>query len=76
VYVAFLANSAVFLMNGLDIDLSAQAGSFGPILWAIAAVLVSRSVGVFLLSRLGQGKPERWRPGPPSSTCAACIKTG
>jgi CPA1 family monovalent cation:H+ antiporter len=60
-YVAFLANSAVFLMIGLDIDLPALVGDFQLILWAIAAVLVSRAVGVYALSRLGHGMPERWR---------------
>jgi uncharacterized protein YaaQ len=32
------------------------------ILWAIAAVLVSRAVSIYLLSRLGPDLPSRWRP--------------
>lgn len=60
-YVAFLANSAVFLLIGLDIDLPALAADWRLILWAILAVLVSRAVGIYGLSRLGPAMPERWR---------------
>ncbi len=41
-YVAFLANSAVFLLIGLDIDLPALVDNWRLILWAIVAILVSR----------------------------------
>lgn len=60
-YVAFLANSAVFLLLGLEIDVPALASAWQPILWAILAVLVSRGVGIYGLSRLGTDIPERWR---------------
>lgn len=60
-YVAFLANSAVFLLIGLDIDLPALVNNWRLILWAIAAILVSRAIGVYGLSRLGRSMPERWR---------------
>lgn len=60
-YVAFLANSAVFLLIGLDIDLTALAVNWAPILWAIAAVLVSRAIGVYGLSRFGGEMPTSWR---------------
>jgi CPA1 family monovalent cation:H+ antiporter len=60
-YVAFLANSAVFLLIGLDIDLPALAANFPLILWAIAAILVSRAIAVYGLSRIGRAMPERWR---------------
>ena len=60
-YVAFLANSAIFLLIGLDIDLPALASNWQFILWAIAAILVSRAIAVYSLSRLGREMPERWR---------------
>jgi CPA1 family monovalent cation:H+ antiporter len=61
-YVAFLANSAVFLLIGLAIDLPKLLVNWKLILWAIAAVLVSRAVSIYLLSRLGPDLPSRWRP--------------
>lgn len=60
-YVAFLANSAVFLMIGLGLDVQALVSNWRPALWAVGAVLVARAVGVYGLSRLGQPVPERWR---------------
>lgn len=60
-YVAFLANSAVFLLIGLDIDFPAMAANWQAILWAIAAILVSRAVGIYGLSRLGREMPTSWR---------------
>lgn len=60
-YVAFLANSAVFLLIGLEIDIPALVNNWQPILWAIFAILVSRAVGIYGLSRLGRDIPERWR---------------
>lgn len=60
-YVAFLANSAVFLLIGLEIDIPALIGSWQPILWAIFAIVISRAVGIYGLSRLGREIPERWR---------------
>ncbi len=60
-YVAFLANSVVFLLIGLDIDLPGLAASLRLILWAIAAVLVSRAIGIYGLSRLGPDIPRSWR---------------
>ena len=49
-YVAFVANSLVFLLIGLDIDLNRIIANIGPILWAVFAVLVSRAVVVYALS--------------------------
>src|SRR3990170_1690931 len=60
-YVAFLATSAVFLLIGLEIDLAGLAGQWHSILWAIAAVLLSRVISVYLLSRLGREMPAKWR---------------
>jgi CPA1 family monovalent cation:H+ antiporter len=49
-YVAFLANSLVFLLIGLQVNVPALAANWQPIAWAIAGVLVSRVVVVYGLS--------------------------
>ena len=40
-YVAFLANSLVFLLIGLEVDLPALLTAWQPILWAIGAVILA-----------------------------------
>jgi CPA1 family monovalent cation:H+ antiporter len=60
-YVAFLANSAVFLLIGLDIELPALIADLRHILWAIVAILVARAITIYGLSRLGRGMPRPWR---------------
>jgi CPA1 family monovalent cation:H+ antiporter len=58
-YVAFLANSFVFLLIGLQINVPSLAMAWQPILWAIVAVLIARGVLVYGLSRVtaGLGEP-------------------
>jgi CPA1 family monovalent cation:H+ antiporter len=46
-YAAFVANSLIFLLVGLTIDLGTLASFAGPIGLAIAAVLVARAIAVF-----------------------------
>ena len=46
-YAAFVANSLIFLLVGLTIDLGSLASFVGPIGLAIAAVLVARSITIF-----------------------------
>lgn len=60
-YVAFLANSAVFLLIGLRIDVPALAANLGPIAWAVAAVLVSRAVVIYGFTWLARDVPAKWR---------------
>jgi monovalent cation:H+ antiporter, CPA1 family len=64
-YAAFLANSLVFLLIGLKVDLRTLGGEWQVILWAILAVLVARVVVVYGLSwissRLGEPIPLRWQ---------------
>ena len=60
-YVAFLANSAVFLMIGLDIELPSLLADFRHILWAILAIIIARAITIYGLSRLGPSMPGRWR---------------
>jgi monovalent cation:H+ antiporter, CPA1 family len=55
-YIAFLANSVVFLLIGLQIRLPVLAAAWGDILGAILAVLVARGIVVYgsgwLINRL------------------------
>lgn len=60
-YVAFLANSAVFLLIGLQIDIAAMASTWQMIVWAIGAVLAGRAIVIYLFSRLGGDLPRGWR---------------
>jgi CPA1 family monovalent cation:H+ antiporter len=59
-YAAFLANSAVFLLIGLLIDLPLLAESWQLILLAIASVLVSRAIATYLTTRYVARFPLRW----------------
>ncbi len=60
-YVTFLANSAVFLLIGVDIEIQSMLTHWSLILWAIAAVLVSRLVTVYGLTQFNRTLPKRWR---------------
>lgn len=64
-YVAFLANSFVFLLIGLQIDLAALAAAWQPIGLAVLAVLLSRAVVTYGLGwvtrRLPEPIPWRWQ---------------
>jgi len=58
-YAAFLANSLVFLLIGLQIDIPTLLGSWQAVLAAIVAVLVARALTVY-----GLGWATRWLPEP------------
>lgn len=60
-YVAFLANSAIFLLIGLSLDLPSLLSNWQLILWAILGVLIARAFNIYGLSRLGRTIPSRWR---------------
>lgn len=60
-YAAFLANSFIFLLIGLQIHLSALFQHWQGNLWAIGAVLLARAVGVYGLSRLEGDIPLKWQ---------------
>lgn len=60
-YAAFVANSFIFLLIGLRIELPLLFTHWQLILWAIIAVLVARAVGVYGLSRLGADIPNKWQ---------------
>lgn len=60
-YAAFLANSFVFLLIGLQIDLNILLSDWQAILWAILAVLVARAASIYGLSWIGSGIPRRYK---------------
>lgn len=60
-YAAFLSNTFVFLLIGLQIDLSVLFQSWQPILWAIVAVMIARAVSIYGFSRLGRSIPIKWQ---------------
>ena len=64
-YAAFVVNSLVFLLIGLEMQLSTLAENIRPIAWGIASILVARAVAVYGLSplsnRLDEPVPLRWQ---------------
>lgn len=58
---AFLANSFVFLLVGLVIDISQLAANWKAIGWAILAVLLARAVGIYGFSVFSRQIPSRWK---------------
>jgi CPA1 family monovalent cation:H+ antiporter len=52
-YVAFLANSFVFLLVGLQVNIPILISHWQPIVWAIVAALVARALVVYGLGWLG-----------------------
>lgn len=63
--IAFLANSLVFLLIGLQVNITDMLASWQPILWAVLAVFVARSIIVYglswLVNRVGEPIPLRWQ---------------
>jgi CPA1 family monovalent cation:H+ antiporter len=49
-YIAFLANSLVFLILGLEVDIPALLAAWHYILWAIGAVIAARVIVVYGMS--------------------------
>ena len=60
-YAAFVANSFVFLLIGLRIDLMVLLSNWQPILWAIGGVLVARALTIYGLTWFRPGIPMKWR---------------
>ena len=60
-YAAFLANSFVFLLIGLQTNLSVLIQNLPAILWAILAVLIARVVTVYGFTSLSKDIPFRWK---------------
>lgn len=64
-YLAFLVNSLVFLLIGLQVDIPAILNAWQPILWAIGGVLLARVLVVYGLgwvsSLMGEPISMRWK---------------
>jgi CPA1 family monovalent cation:H+ antiporter len=64
-YVVFLANSLVFLLLGLTIDVRLLVQDLIPIAWAVGGALLSRAIAVYtlawLVSRFSDPIPPNWR---------------
>ncbi|MGB8212365.1 MAG: Na+/H+ antiporter [Anaerolineales bacterium] len=63
-YVAFLANSLIFLLLGLQVNIPALLASWPFVLWAILAVLAARAVVVYglgwIVNKFADPIPKRW----------------
>lgn len=64
-YVAFVMNSLIFLLIGLEVHVASLFHSWRTVLLAIAAVLIGRAVSVYLLvpasNRLSETISARWQ---------------
>lgn len=61
-YVAFLANTFVFLLIGLHINLALFLRYFPYLIWSLAAVLITRGITILILPRFRHPIPTRWLP--------------
>jgi CPA1 family monovalent cation:H+ antiporter len=64
-YAAFVINSLVFLLIGLEVHVSELLHAWRPVLFAIAAVLIGRALSVYLLvpasNLIAPRIPSRWQ---------------
>ncbi len=64
-YVAFLANSLVFLLIGLQVNIPNLLAEWQPILWAIGAVLLARVIVVYgfgwIMNRFDEPVSLKWQ---------------
>ncbi len=60
-YAAFVANSLVFLLIGLTIDLNLVIQNWSAIGWAILAVLIARVVSIYGFSLFAREIYPRWK---------------
>jgi monovalent cation:H+ antiporter, CPA1 family len=64
-YVAFVMNSLIFLLIGLEVHIDALARSWRPLLFSVIAVLVGRAAAVYLLvpasNLVADNIPVRWQ---------------
>jgi CPA1 family monovalent cation:H+ antiporter len=60
-YAAFIANSFIFLLIGLTIDLNILFENWSAIAWAILAALVARIVSTYGFSVFGREVPAKWK---------------
>ena len=60
-YAAFIANTFIFLLIGLRIDLFTLFDAWQWVGWAIIAVLIARAISVYGFSRLSGNIPRKWQ---------------
>ncbi len=64
-YVAFLSNSMLFLLIGLQVNINALLSNWQPLVWAILAVFIARCVVVYglsmLVKRVAEPIPTTWQ---------------
>jgi monovalent cation:H+ antiporter, CPA1 family len=64
-YIAFVINSLVFLLIGLEVHIDSLARAWRPVLFAVAAVLIGRSLSVYSLvpvcNFFAEKIPVRWQ---------------
>ncbi len=60
-FAAFLANSFIFLLIGLQIRPHVLLNNWYTVLWAVLAILVARAISVYSLAWVGKGVPWAWR---------------
>ncbi len=60
-YAAFVANSFIFLIIGMQIDPAMLVENGAAIVWSILAVLLARAVMIFGLGWLGRPVPLPWK---------------
>lgn len=60
-YVAFLANSLIFLLIGLTINFNVFIENWVAIVVAIGAVLVARAIGIYGFSAFSRDIPTTWK---------------
>jgi len=60
-YAAFLANSFIFLLIGLQIEVSSLFDSWQMIAIAIIAVIIARAITIYGLAWIGKDIPFRWQ---------------
>jgi CPA1 family monovalent cation:H+ antiporter len=60
-YAAFIANSFIFLLIGLTIDLNTLFENWQAIGWAILAALLARVVSTYGFSIFGREIPPKWK---------------
>src|SRR5229473_5662235 len=64
-YIAFVMNSLVFLLIGLEVHINALAHAWRPVLLAIAAVLIGRCLSIYFLvpvsNFFAEKIPLRWQ---------------
>ena len=64
-YIAFIMNSLIFLLIGLEVHVDVLFRSWGPVLLCVVAVLVGRALSVYLLvplsNTMAEKIPLRWQ---------------